>query len=58
MDSSGNYNLGLTDQLIFPEIDYDKVKQIFGFNIAIVTTAKNREEGLTLLKQMGIPFQE
>jgi large subunit ribosomal protein L5 len=58
MDNNGNYNLGLMDQLIFPEIDYDKVKQIFGFNIAIVTTAKNREEGLTLLKQMGIPFQE
>jgi large subunit ribosomal protein L5 len=58
MDSNGNYNVGLTDQLIFPEIDYDKVKQIFGFNIAIVTTAKNREEGLALLTQMGIPFQD
>jgi len=58
MDNNGNYNLGLVDQLIFPEIDYDKVKQIFGFNVAIVTTAKTREEGLTLLKQMGIPFQD
>ena len=58
MDNNGNYNLGLLDQLIFPEIDYDQVKQIFGFNVAIVTTAKTREEGLTLLKQMGIPFQE
>jgi len=58
MDSNGNYNLGLMDQLIFPEIDFDQVKQIFGFNISIVTTAKNRNEGLTLLKQMGIPFQD
>jgi large subunit ribosomal protein L5 len=58
MDSNGNYNFGLTDQLIFPEIDYDQVKQFFGFNIAIVTTAKTREEGLTLLKQMGVPFQD
>lgn len=58
MDMHGNYNIGLTDQLIFPEIDYDKVKQTFGFDIAIVTTAKTREEGLTLLKQLGIPFKE
>lgn len=58
MDKNGNYNLGLNDQLIFPEIDYDKVKQMFGFNVAIVTTANNREEGLKLLKQLGVPFQE
>ena len=57
MDNNGNYNFGLLDQLIFPEIDYDKVKQIFGFNVAIVTTANNRDEGLVLLKQMGVPFQ-
>lgn len=58
IDSNGNFNIGLTDQLIFPEIDYDKVKQTLGFDIAIVTTAKNREEGLILLKQLGVPFQE
>jgi large subunit ribosomal protein L5 len=58
MDNHGNYNIGLADQLIFSEIDYDKVKQNFGFDIAIVTTAKNREDGLILLKQLGVPFQD
>jgi large subunit ribosomal protein L5 len=57
IDVHGNYNLGLKDQLIFPEIDYDKVKQTFGFDIAIVTTAKTREDGLILLQQLGLPFQ-
>jgi len=56
-DGRGNYNLGLTEQIIFPEIDYDKVEKIKGMNITIVTTAKTDEEGSELLKGLGMPFR-
>ena len=55
-DKHGNYNLGISDQLVFPEIDYESVEQIRGFNITIVTTAKNSREGFLLLKELGVPF--
>jgi len=55
-DEYGNYNLGIADQLFFPEIDYDTVEQKRGFNITIVTTAKTPEEGFFLLKELGFPF--
>nr|YP_063595.1 ribosomal protein L5 [Gracilaria tenuistipitata var. liui]Q6B8W5.1 RecName: Full=Large ribosomal subunit protein uL5c; AltName: Full=50S ribosomal protein L5, chloroplastic [Gracilaria tenuistipitata var. liui]AAT79670.1 50S ribosomal protein L5 [Gracilaria tenuistipitata var. liui] len=55
-DGRGNYNLGLKEQIIFPEIKYDNVDKIRGLDITIVTTAKNDEEGLTLLKEFGMPF--
>jgi large subunit ribosomal protein L5 len=56
-DGAGNYNLGLTDQLVFPEIDYDKVQRTRGMNITIVTTAKNDMEARALLEQLGFPFK-
>ncbi len=56
-DGRGNYNLGISEQIIFPEIDYDKVEKIKGMNITIVTTAKTDEEGLELLKGLGMPFR-
>ena len=55
-DGRGNYSLGLTEQIIFPEVDYDKVTRIKGMNIAFVTTAKNDEEGRALLASLGMPF--
>lgn len=55
-DKHGNYNIGITEQLVFPEIDYDSVDQRRGFNITIVTTAKNSTEGFFLLKELGVPF--
>ena len=55
-DGRGNYTLGIRDQLIFPEIDYNKVDKVKGMNICITTTAKTDAEGLSLLKQMGMPF--
>ena len=55
-DGRGCYNLGLTEQTIFPEIEYDKVKKVFGMDIAIVTTAKNDEDAQALLEKMGMPF--
>ena len=57
-DKHGNYNMGITEQLIFPEIDYDSVEQRRGFNITIVTTAKTPEEGRFLLTQLGFPFSK
>jgi|TARA_B110000967_G_C18901707_1_gene575957 large subunit ribosomal protein L5 len=57
-DKNGNYNLGITDQLIFPEIEYEQVDQMLGLNITIVTTAKNPKEGLALLQKVGIPFRK
>jgi large subunit ribosomal protein L5 len=57
-DGRGNYTLGVKDQLIFPEIDYNKVEKIKGMNISITTTAKTDAEGLALLKQMGMPFRQ
>ena len=56
-DKKGNYSLGLEEQLMFPEIEYDKIDQIRGMDISIVTTAKNPEEGLALLKEFGLPFK-
>jgi len=56
-DGAGNYSLGIKEQLIFPEIDYDKIDKIKGLNISIVTTAKNNQEGKELLKLMGMPFK-
>nr|YP_010204102.1 ribosomal protein L5 [Ahnfeltia fastigiata]UAT97609.1 ribosomal protein L5 [Ahnfeltia fastigiata] len=55
-DGRGNYNLGLKEQLIFPEIEYDSVEKIRGMDIAIVTTAKTDEESLALLQNFGMPF--
>ena len=55
-DKHGNYNLGITEQLVFPEIDYDSVDQRRGLNITIVTTANNSMEGFFLLKELGVPF--
>ena len=55
-DGRGNYNLGLRDQLIFSEIEYDKVVKIRGMNITIVTTADNDEEAFVLLDKLGMPF--
>ena len=57
-DGRGNYTLGVRDQLIFPEIDYNKVEKVKGMNISITTTAKTDAEGLALLKQMGMPFRQ
>jgi len=56
-DGRGNFALGLKEQIIFPEIDYDKVEKIRGLNIAIVTTAKTDDEARQLLKLMGMPFK-
>jgi large subunit ribosomal protein L5 len=56
-DGKGNYTLGVREQIIFPEINYDKVEKIKGLNITVVTTARNDEEGRTLLKHLGMPFR-
>ncbi len=56
-DGRGNYTLGIREQIIFPEINYDKIDKIRGMNITIVTTAKTDEEALALLKQLGMPFR-
>lgn len=55
-DGRGNYSLGITEQIIFPEIDYDKIERVSGLNVAIVTTAKTDDEGRALLKGLGVPF--
>ena len=57
-DGRGNYNFGVTEQIIFPEIDYDKVNQIRGLNITIVTTAKTDEDAFELLLAMGVPIRQ
>ena len=57
-DGRGNYSLGLTEQLIFPEIDYDKVNDIRGLNVTVVTTAPTDEEGRELLRLLGMPFRK
>jgi large subunit ribosomal protein L5 len=56
-DGRGNYTLGLKEQIIFPEIDYDKVDVIKGLNVSIVTTAQTDEEGRALLRSLGMPFR-
>ena len=57
-DGRGNYSLGLTEQLVFPELDYDDIDATRGMDITIVTTARNDEEGLALLRALGFPFRE
>lgn len=57
-DGRGNFTLGLREQLIFPEVDYDSIDQIRGMDISIITTANSDEEGRALLKIMGMPFRE
>ena len=57
-DGRGNFNLGVKEQIIFPEIDYDKIDRIRGLDIAITTTAKTDDEGQALLALMGMPFRE
>lgn len=57
-DGQGNYNLGVREQIIFPEIEYDKIDRIRGLDIAITTTAKTDDEGRALLKLLGMPFRE
>ena len=55
-DKHGNYNVGISDQLVFPDIDFETVDAKRGFNITIVTSAKNTSEGFFLLKELGVPF--
>ena len=57
-DGRGNYSLGVREQLMFPEIDYDSIDQIRGMDISIVTSAANDEQGRALLREMGMPFRE
>ncbi|MBF2066186.1 MAG: 50S ribosomal protein L5 [Calothrix sp. C42_A2020_038] len=57
-DGRGNYTIGVREQLIFPEVEYDKVDQIRGMDISIITTANSDEEGRALLKEMGMPFRD
>jgi len=57
-DGNGNYALGLKEQIIFPEIEYDRVDKVRGMNIVFVTTAKTNKEGKALLKQFGMPFRD
>ncbi|MHB8870146.1 MAG: 50S ribosomal protein L5 [Thermoleophilia bacterium] len=57
-DGQGNYNIGLKEQIIFPEIDYDKIDRVRGLDIAITTTAETDDEGRALLKKLGMPFRE
>ena len=57
LDGRGNYTLGVTEQIIFPEIDLDKIAKIMGLQVTFVTTAETDEEALALLKQFGLPFK-
>ncbi len=57
LDGRGNYNLGIAEQIIFPEIDIDKINKILGLEITFVTTAKSDEEGFSLLREFGLPFK-
>jgi large subunit ribosomal protein L5 len=56
-DGRGNYSMGITEQIVFPEIEYDKVQRISGMNITMVTSARTDEEGRELLRKLGMPFQ-
>ena len=56
-DGRGNYSMGITEQIVFPEIDYDKIDKIRGLDIAITTSAKNDEQGLALLQAFNFPFR-
>ncbi len=57
-DGNGNYTLGLNEQLVFPEVEYDKVRDIRGMNITICTSANDNEKGYVLLQSLGFPFRE
>jgi large subunit ribosomal protein L5 len=57
-DGRGNYSMGIREQIIFPEVDYDSVERVTGLNITMVTTARNDAEGKALLTQLGVPFQQ
>lgn len=57
-DGHGNFSLGITEQIIFPEIDYDKIERIAGMNVAVVTTAKTDQEAKSLLTRLGMPFRK
>jgi len=57
-DGRGNYSLGIREQIIFPEVDYDKVERVTGLNVTVCTTAKNDAEGKALLTHLGMPFRQ
>jgi large subunit ribosomal protein L5 len=57
-DGRGNYTLGLREQLVFPEIDYDKIDKLRGLEVTIVTTARSDDEGRILLQMLGMPFRK
>ena len=57
-DGHGNFSLGITEQIIFPEIDYDKIEQVTGLNVVVVTTAKSDAEAKSLLAKLGMPFRK
>ena len=57
-DGRGNYSMGVQEQIIFPEIDYDKIDKIKGLNITIVTSANTNDEGRSLLRMLGMPFKK
>jgi large subunit ribosomal protein L5 len=57
-DGRGNYSMGIREQIIFPEINYDQIEKVKGLNVSIVTTAKNDEQGLALLRHFGMPFRQ
>ena len=57
-DGHGNYTLGIKEQIIFPEVEYDQIDQIKGLNVTVVTTAKTDDEGRELLRQLGMPFRD
>jgi large subunit ribosomal protein L5 len=56
-DGRGNYSLGIREQIIFPEVDYDKIERITGLNVTVVTTARNDAEAKALLSHLGVPFR-
>ena len=56
-DGRGNYSLGLKEQIVFPEVDYERLDQVKGMSVAVVTTAKTDKEGKALLKHLGMPFR-
>ena len=57
-DGKGNYTLGVREQIIFPEINYDQIEKVKGLNVTFVTTARNDEQGMALLRQFGMPFRQ
>ncbi len=57
-DGKGNYTMGIREQIIFPEVEYDKIEKIKGLNVTIVTSARTDEEGLALLNYLGMPFRK